>query len=180
MKKILIIGLLLIFCVLLSQAQEVNPKQNTELTYQVDLFGPMDKISQIYSKQNLKELSLEELNQYFNKAKKLRNTGGIMLITGTFAFWGGAKLVDNGLTSSRINNSKEAGDGFIAGTILFLGGFVTAVVSVPILATGSSRVKKVKCAIKNHNGANIYIAPSFIYSDRNNDFQSGIILRTRF
>ena len=156
MKKILAIGLIIIMTAFASNAQN------------------------IYSKQNLEKVSQEDLNLYLNKAKKTRKTGTIMTIVGPIAFVGGGAL-----SWDAFGGNDPYGGGSEAelatGVILMLGGMVSTVVGLPLLITGSSRVKKIN-RIKNtkFNGVTMEFTPCNFYNYQAQNHQLGLTLRMRF
>ena len=86
-----------------------------------------------YSIENIQNASLKDLELYLVKAQKLKKTGGILSIVGPVTAITGTLLVSNMNTSSS----------FGLGLIMFLGGIGVTVVGLPILITGSSRVKRI-------------------------------------
>jgi hypothetical protein len=154
MKKILAIGLLIIMTTFASNAQK------------------------IYSKQNLEKASLEDLNLYLNKAKKTRKTGTIMTIVGPIAFVGGSALV---LNLSNDPYAEQTETEVAAGVVLINGGMISTAVGLPLLITGSSRVKRIN-RIKNakFNGVTMEFTPCNFYNYQAKSHQSGLTLRVKF
>jgi hypothetical protein len=166
MKVILATGFLLILCAL-SQAQEFNSTQNLEQTYQLDLSEPDHAPKHVYSKQNLQNASMDDLNIYLKKAKKLRKNGLIIYIAGSISFYAGGALF-------------LASDYGYEGFFLLAGGFVTAAVGIPIFVTNAIRVSNIKKAITSRTGANISMAPSFVFDKNAQNLNTGLTLRIRF
>ena len=127
----------------------------------------------VYSKQNLEQTSLEDLNLHLEKAHKLKKTGVIMSIAGPAGCLAG-------MTVAVLAYAGGSEGEFIAGSFLFLGGFVTTVVGLPILITGSTRVKRVRTAISNHKGASLNISPGLVYYNKAQNLYPGVRLSVKF
>ena len=124
-----------------------------------------------YSIENIQNASLKDLELYLVKAQKLKKTGGILSIVGPVTAITGTLLVSNMNTSSS----------FGLGLIMFLGGIGVTVVGLPILITGSSRVKRIN-NIKStaYNGLRIDLVPGNQYNYMTQNHQPGISLRISF
>ena len=150
MKKKLTIGLFLILLAFTCQAQR------------------------IYSKENLTKASSEDLNLYYEKAKKIKKTGGVLTVAGPLSAITAALL---------IGPIYSGGSGFLwmMDVGLFFAGIGATVIGIPTLITGHSRVKNIE-AIKYamNDGFKIDIVPSGIYNYASQNYQPGITLRIRF
>lgn len=157
MKKISIIGLLLVLCAFTSQAQK-------------------------YSKENLEKTSIDDLNEYLRKAKNTRTIGFAMLIAGPALCVAGTLMMnDNYVQGVRYDAGERGSDiGFAAGAIMFLWGCTASVSSIPIIASNSIRIGKIKNVIINHKLVEIDIAPSFQPNYTSQNFNPGLMLRVKF
>jgi hypothetical protein len=157
MKKITIIGLLWILCAFSSHAQK-------------------------YSFENLQKTSIDDLNEYLRKAKNNRNIGFAMLIAGpALCVTGSLLMSDNYVQGVRYDAGEKGSDiGFAAGVIMFLWGFTASVSSVPIIASNSIRIGKIRNVIINHKLVDINIEPNFQPNYNSRNFNSGFTLRVRF
>ena len=146
MKKIVLVGVFFILLAMACQAQS------------------------IYTMQNLKQASQENLDSYLKKAHKLKKAGAVVTITGSTLILTGIILVST--------NQESAG---YVGIYTTLVGLPIAVIGLPILITGSSRVKKIN-KIRNLVSDEIYfeIAPCSFHDNLAQNYQSGITLRLRF
>jgi len=128
----------------------------------------------VYSPENLEKGTLVGLNLNLEKAHRLKSTGVFLCIAGPVLSAGGIALAVNAYSGG------GSSDEFGAGTIMFLGGIITTVVGLPILITGSTRVKRVKTAINKKNGFSLNIAPCFVYNNNAQNFYPVLTLKTRF
>ena len=128
----------------------------------------------VYSKQNLEKATPEDLNLYMRKAKKTKTAGTILTIVGPIAFVGGGALL---MDSFHMGPEAE----ITAAEILIPVGFFSTVVGLPLLITGSSRVKKIN-RIKNakFNGVTMEFAPCNFYNYQTQNHQPGLTLRVKF
>ena len=141
MKKLHIIGLLLLVFLISAEAQKV------------------------YSVENLEQSSLEDLQLYLGKARSLKKTGSFLSIAGpTMALTGL-------LLSGKESNFPVAFGMLLAGSGITL-------IGLPILATGSSRIKRVNAAIDSRqSSARLILGPGCFYNYERNILQAGISLR---
>ena len=124
----------------------------------------------IYSKENLEKVSSEDLNLYYGKAKKMKKTGNIITLTGSCTAVTGIVLI-------ALNSESTA----YFGLYMLMAGIGTTVIGIPILITGSTRVKNIEAIKYAHNdGVKIDLAPSGIYNYASQNYQPGITLRIRF
>jgi hypothetical protein len=123
-------------------------------------------------KLNLEKASQDELNFYLTKVKKTKRTGIIMLIAGPLS--SGA-----GILIAAASYSGGTSGGFTAGYLMFLAGIGTTIVSIPILITGSSRVKTIN-EIKKSRGMTMEFIPGGYYNQLAQNYQPGATLRIRF
>lgn len=157
MKKVSIIGLLLILCTFSSLAQK-------------------------YSMENLEKTSIDDLNEYLRKAKNNRTIGFAMVIAGPAMCVAGTLLMnENYVQGVRYDAGERGSDiGFAAGAIMFLWGFTASVSSVPIIASNSIRIGKIKNVIINHKLVELNIAPSIQPNYASRNFNSGLTLSAKF
>ena len=150
MKKVSAIGLLLILYTSTCHAQSV------------------------YSKQNLEQVSQDDLNLYLIKAKKTKKIGTIMSIGGPIAFGSGILL-----SSYAWSGGTEAAWG--AGLVLLMAGTSSTLIGLPLLITGNSRVNRIKKINNNANdGVMIDLIPCNFQNFQSQNHQYGISLRVRF
>ena len=123
----------------------------------------------VYSKQSLEKDSKQALNLHLEKAKKQKKTGLVMTIAGTV-----------GCVVGALSLSGDTPEVAVVGSLLALGGMWTTIVGLPILITGSTRVKRVKTAINNKQGLSLNIAPGFVYNNNTENFYPGLTLKARF
>lgn len=157
MKKVSIIGLLLILCTFSSLAQK-------------------------YSMENLEKTSIDDLNEYLRKAKNNRTIGFAMVIAGPAMCVAGTLLMnENYVQGVRYDAGERGSDiGFAAGAIMFLWGFTASVSSVPIIASNSIRIGKIKNVIINHKLVELNIAPSIQPNYASQNFNPGLTLSVKF
>ena len=156
MKKILCIAIFCILLVSISQAQK------------------------LYSSQNLNHASREELDLLYKKARKSKNVGKILTISGASLVALGFAMQVNGLATTVVKLEDRTNQ-FEAGTVLFSIGAVGTIVGLPILITGSSRTKRInKIKYASSNFISIEMNPYWFqdYLSKNN--QLGATLRIRF
>ncbi|MEJ2596494.1 MAG: hypothetical protein P8100_15515 [bacterium] len=128
MKKIHLIGLLLLLFVINAEAQ------------------------QVYSVENLEKSSLEDLQLYLGKAQRLKKTGAILSIAGPAT----------ALTGLLLSGQEST---FPLGFGMLLAGTGVTLIGLPVLATGSSRIKRVNASIdKKQSSARFNLEPVFFYT----------------
>ena len=141
MKKLQIIGLLLLVFLISAEAQKV------------------------YSVENLEQSSLEDLQLYLGKAQSLKKTGKILSIVGPVSALTGLLLAGQEST-------------FPVGFTMLLAGSGVTLIGLPVMATGSSRVKRVNAAIDSRkSSARLILGPGCFYDYERNTLQAGIGLR---
>lgn len=129
----------------------------------------------LYSKQNLSKASMEDLELYLDKAVKTTRAGAIFSAAGSAAFVSG--LVIASISSQSSGNAES----YRFGLGLTVAGFCSSVIGLPILLTGTSRIKKVTDARKALKGtASINLAPGTFYNYETQKLQPGINLTIRF
>ena len=150
MKKKLTIGLFLIMLIFTCQTQK------------------------LYSKENLEKASIEDLNLYYEKAKKLKKTGAVLSIAGSLSAITAALLI-----GPAYGGGSETL--WVVTSGMFFAGIGATAIGVPILITGSTRVKNIE-AIKyaQNDGIRIDLAPTGIYNCITQNYQPGITLMIRF
>lgn len=141
MRKITFIGFILVFCIYLSYAQGHtqgvdSPQITVQNSKQKQLY-PEAQIGPKYSKLNLEGASLKDLNYQLTKAKSLRNTGTVLSILGPVATIGGLAAINNDIFNST--------------GVLFVAGFLTTVAAIPIVITGSTRVRAIENEMVTHD-----------------------------
>ena len=127
-----------------------------------------------YSKQNLEQASTEDLNTYLNKAKKTKKIGAIMSIGGPIAFGSGIVLAN-----AAWSGGTEAMWG--SGLMLMTAGASSTLIGLPVLITGSSRIKRInKIKNPNLNEVTMELAPCSFNNCQAQIYQAGLTLRLRF
>jgi len=129
-----------------------------------------------YTLQNVRSASLEELEFYLAKAIKIKKSGAALSI-------GGSLSAAAGFWIFRASWSGNSGNAFTAGLggLTFLAGAVVTIIGVPVLITGSSRVKKIEGIINSKNtGMFIELAPYCFHNYNVQPNHSGVTLRIRF
>lgn len=128
----------------------------------------------LYSDKNLQSLSKKDLNTYLVHSQKLKKTGAIITITG-------ASLSAAGLIVGTIFGTNEfLGTGVMTGAYMFVFGIGGIITGIPILITGSSRVKKIYNAMYPNGGISFEIVPFRLYNSLDNYNQIGITFRMNF
>jgi hypothetical protein len=123
----------------------------------------------LYSKQNLEKASTEDLTLSLTKAHNLKKTGVVISILGSSAVMSGIVLMFAGESTAYF------------GFGVFFGGLGCTAIGIPILLTGSSRVKKIsKVWNDKYNAVRIELVPSSLYNYQTQNIQPGISLRIRF
>ena len=85
-----------------------------------------------YSRENLEKASSEELTNYLIKAQKLKKTGTFIILPGISVLATGIGLM---------STNREAA--FYMGFAIGIAGIGITLVGLPVISTGSSRVKRV-------------------------------------
>ena len=135
------------------------------------LFTIAGQAQSLYSQKNLEKASSEELTLYLTKAQKLKKTGSIISLTGASTVILGIALIST--------NREAAG---YMGLGIGVTGIGITLVGLPILATGSSRIKKVSKAFnaRYNNIGQVHLVPCSIYNYQTRNIQPGIALRINF
>jgi len=150
MRKITSLVLLFLLCAQIGQAQGV------------------------YSKQNLRHASAEDLKLYMGKAKKQKKAGAILSIAGPVTALGGFAL-GAAAWSGGTEGEWQMGVG------MMLAGTLATVIGIPILITGSSRVSKIKkIQHAKQLGMKMNLMPISYYNCATQQMQSGAMLSIRF
>lgn len=127
-----------------------------------------------YSNQSLGLLSSEDLGLYLEKAQKQKKAGTILSIAGPVT------AVSGILLASHAYSGGTAGQ-FSVGLFMMGIGPVATVVGLPLLITGSSRVKRInRIKGSSFNGVSMELAPCVIYDYHANNQQPGLTLIVRF
>jgi len=127
-----------------------------------------------YSNQSLEKLSPEELGLYLEKAKKQKKTGAILSIAGPATAVSGLLLAGFAYSGGTENQ-------FAVGFLMMGIGPIITAVGLPVLITGSSRVKRIN-NLKNSSltGVSMELAPCIINNYQVHNQQPGVIIRIRF
>jgi hypothetical protein len=127
-----------------------------------------------YSKQSLEQLSREELGLYLEKAQKQKKTGAILSIAGP------GTAVLGILLASYAYGSGTEGQFFVGLLMMGIGPIATAV-GLPVLITGSSRVKRInEIKSTSFHGVSMELAPCIINNYQSHNQHPGVKLRIRF
>ncbi len=127
-----------------------------------------------YSTQNLEKLSREDLGFYLEKAKKQKKAGTVLSIAGPVTAVSGYLLAVSAVGGGTENQ-------FGAGMAMMIIGPVVTVVGLPLLITGSSRVKRIN-GMNNSpfDGVSMELAPCVVYNYQADSPHLGATLRIRF
>jgi len=128
-----------------------------------------------YSIENIQNASLKNLELYLVKAQKLKKTGAVLSITGPISAILGI-LMFNASWAGNFGGPGTAGLGFV----MFLGGTGVTLVGLPILITGSSRIRRINKVKESANGLSLDIAPCSQFNLATQNHQLGVTLRIRF
>ena len=127
-----------------------------------------------YSIESLEQLPRENLNVYLEKSKKMKKTGTVLSIAGPVTAVSGFLLAVSAYGGGTENQ-------FGAGMAMMAIGPVATVVGIPLLITGSSRVKRINNLTgSSFKGVSVDLAPDLIYNYQAHSQQPGITLRVRF
>jgi hypothetical protein len=139
MKKISIISLLIVVFAFFGQAQSHSQRPTTPQgsSQNSKSLNPESQVGTGYSKKNQEGASLKNLNYQLIKAKNLRNTGTVLSILGSVATIGGIAAINNDIFNST--------------GVLFVAGFLTTVAAIPIVITGSTRVRAIENEMVTRN-----------------------------
>ncbi len=141
-------------------------------------FGITCQGQKIYSLENLQQTTPENLETYLTFAKKQKNTGRIVLNTGLIT--AGAGVV---LAVAAYDNDEWIGinTGTVIGSWMFILGTGAVLVGLPILISGSSRLKRINGVIsQNSVHVPLEIAPYHFYNNIARHNQYGATVRIRF
>lgn len=127
-----------------------------------------------YSNQSLEQLSPEDLGLYLEKAQKQKKAGTVLSIAGPVTAVSGFLLAVSAAGGGTENQ-------FAAGMAMIIIGPVVTVVGLPLLITGSSRVKRINgMSNGSFDGVSMELAPCVIYDYQANNPHPGATLRIRF
>lgn len=127
-----------------------------------------------YSKQKLEKASQEDLDLYLGKALKLKKAGSILTIAGPASFLTGVVFAGASMAGGTEGMYKF-------GLGMVFAGMGATAAGIPILITGSTRVKKVKKAMSKSGGiASINMIPCGLLNFESQKFQPGIRLKIMF
>jgi hypothetical protein len=126
----------------------------------------------IYSEENLRQASMEELNAYLEESQVLKTTGTILSVAGPAALIAGSIAFSIAVDDGEMYGSDASG-------YLILGGLVTTLIGVPILILASSRVKRIT-GIMEGRSVSFEIAPGSFHTLYVHNPQPGITLRMKF
>lgn len=131
-------------------------------------------------KMTLNNASNKELDFYLAKANKTKKIGKIMSISGPLALTAGAIMAAASINFMPLDEDFGTTDsGYEYGTALFLTGLGVTIVGLPILITGSSRIKSIN-KIKYSRGITLEFIPSGNYNYQAQNYQPGITLKIGF
>jgi hypothetical protein len=123
----------------------------------------------LYSKQNLEKASTEDLSLSLTKAHNLKKTGAVISLLGSSAAMAGFLLMAAGESTAYF------------GFAMFFGGIGCTAIGIPILLTGSSRVKKIsKVWNDKYNAVRMELVPCGLYNYQTQNINPGLSLRIRF
>ena len=129
-----------------------------------------------YSKQNLEQVSHEDLNFLFKKAQNKKKAGVIITATAS-------AIIITGLILQSTEGSHSLGETYPS-EVFIATGALTLFVGVPLLVVGSSRVKKItkvqKAKTTTFDGLMIEIAPCRFHNYIAQNQQNGVTLRIKF
>jgi hypothetical protein len=152
MKKLSAIGILLFFFAFTSFAQRT------------------------YSKQNLEQVSHEDLNFLFKKAQNIKKAGVIITVTAS-------AIIITGLILQSAEGSHYLGE-IYPSQVFIATGMLSLYVGVPLLVIGSSRVKKIKKVQKGKrttfDSLMMELAPCSFHNYIAQNYQTGVTLRIKF
>ena len=132
----------------------------------------------MYSLQNLQQSSPEVLNTYLTFANKQKKTGAFIIKTGLITV--GAGIVVASATYDRDEWIGINTGTVIGGWMVILGTGAT-LVGLPILISGSTRIKRIDGIISQNSGSvNFEITPCCFQNFRTQKNQYGATLRIRF
>jgi hypothetical protein len=145
-------------------------KRISAIAFVVFILSVTSHAQGLYSKKNLDQASKEDLSLYLAKAQKLKKTGGVICIAGSSTALVGVLVMMVG----------GEGGGYAGFYMLFLGAS-SAVIGIPIHATGSSRIKKIS-TMQNarFKEALLSVAPCNFYNYQTHNIYPGISLSIRF
>lgn len=135
------------------------------------IIGKYPISSKVYSLDYLQNASNEQLEYYLYKAEKLRKTGKVVSIVGGTTLGAGVYTV----VSSRSWGQLSLGFGLVAI------GSITTIVGLPILITGSTRVKKINNLERNsRSDFNMNLTPDIQYNQYTQNYQPGVTFSINF
>jgi hypothetical protein len=135
----------------------------------IAVFAQVGQGQGLYSRQTLEKASVEDLSLSLTKAHNLKKTGIVISILGSSAVIAGIVLMSAGESTAYF------------GFGVFFGGLGCSAIGIPILLTGSSRVKRIsKVWNDKYNAVWMELVPSGLYNYQTRNIQPGISLRIRF
>lgn len=129
----------------------------------------------IYSKQQLEQASMEELNAYLKLSEKKKTTGTILSVAGPVALLAGGIVFNENWDKYGEENYTKAD----AGGYLILAGIVSTIIGVPMLIKGSSRVKRIT-GIMDAKTVSFELAPCRFQDLLSHRTPAGMALRLTF
>jgi len=131
----------------------------------------------IYSSQNLKQLSSDELFLYQRKSLELKKKGEILTFAGT-----GVGLL--GIVMGTVATDSNSSDGdlnavTVTAATMLVGGGVASTIGLTMYFTGYSRVNRIN-RIQYAESLRLEIVPCGFYCKHTQNYQRGITLRLRF
>lgn len=131
----------------------------------------------LYSIKNLEQASRKELNAYLKTSQKLKKTGAILSIAGPATILAGFIVF---ATTWDIDAFIGYTTGSDVGGWMIVAGTGATLVGVPILITGSSRVKRITRIMNKPTGVSIDLAPCRFQDCLSSDYQVGATLKMKF
>ena len=159
---------------------EIDPSKYSFNEGNSKIIGPAQTVypDNNSNKTSLKNASNEDLDFYLVKAKKTKKIGTVMSIAGPLAATLGGLLAASSFNPNPfVEDATSKGFNFGAG--LFLTGMGVTILGLPILVTGSSRVKNIN-EIKRSRGMTMELIPGSYYNYQANNYQPYATIRITF
>jgi hypothetical protein len=112
------------------------------ITIYLLLFLVVTGNAQEKSKSKYSELNQDQLSLALKQASKSIKTGKILTFVGATAFTTGLIIFANGVEEA-FNSSSNSSSALGGGYALFLGGFVSTVIGIPVWIGGASKKNKI-------------------------------------
>jgi len=102
------------------------------------------------SKSKYSELNQDQLNLALKQSSKSIKTGKVLTFIGATAFTAGVIIFANGVEDA-VNSSPDSSSKLGGGYALFLGGFVSTVIGIPVWIVGVSKENKIELELVKYN-----------------------------